>query len=434
MTLLSRSLWQSCKEKQTMENTVTIKKKYIYYCIITFVFYSANACSTFFTTYMLDSGLSNTNIGIIQAMNSVFSFLIPPVFGILSDRIQSKRATLLFLFAADIIGFILYPNISGFIPFLIMTSLFSGIRSSAGSINTSLVISETEKYPGSRIFNYGNIRVFGSIAWSVMSLAIKLIMDSLGVTVSGVFYIAAALLAVVLMLFIMSPDRHSEKKTVKRKALSLKELKPERLFKNYYYVTYLFAFILIYLGSCFNETYEANFLKEFSIPSSTLGLICSVRALFEIPSMFMSARIARRFSYEKCIAFSAIVFTFESIALLFVNNLTGILAIAVIHGTVNGMFMGIYTLYLFTLVPKSLCTTAETINSGLTNIVTMLFYLLGGIILDSFGLRNVYYLGIIVSITGFIIFVSTLYIGKSKNIRRYSSDDDSVEQELKGNL
>lgn len=45
-----------------------------------------------------------------------------------------------------------------------------------------------------------------------------------------------------------------------------------------------------------------------------------VRALFEIPGIFFSARLAKRFGYEKCIIASGIAFTLESFLFLTARN------------------------------------------------------------------------------------------------------------------
>ena len=86
--------------------------------------------------------------------------------------------------------------------------------------------------------------------------------------------------------------------------------------------------------------------------------------------------------------------------------------------------------YLFTLVPRSLAATTQTLNMALANVVSMVFYLLGGAIVDNMGVRTVYYLAAVIPAVGVVWFAVTLAIGKAKKIPRYDPALDETEQAL----
>ena len=112
------------------------------------------------------------------------------------------------------------------------------------------------------------------------------------------------------------------------------------------------------------------------------------------------------------------------------RNSATVLAAQALHGLFDGLFMGLYVTYLFTLVPHSLAATTQTINMALANVVSMVFYLLGGSIVDRLGVRPVYYVAAAIPAVGVLWFVITLAIGKARKIPRYDMAQDPVEQAL----
>ena len=107
-----------------------------------------------------------------------------------------------------------------------------------------------------------------------------------------------------------------------------------------------------------------------------------------------------------------------------------VLAAQALHGLFDGLFMGLYVTYLFTLVPHSLAATTQTINMALANVVAMVFFLLGGTIIDRLGVRPVFYVAAVIPAAGVLWFIITLAIGKARKIPRYDMAQDPIEQAL----
>lgn len=412
------------------------RKSYLYYSLVFFFFCTCYACLTYNTAYYLQLGLSNTAIGVIQSLNSVGAFVLPPLMGILADKIRSMRKALLLCIALNALFFALMPHLRTFAPLLLFTSVFAGFRNASDSLNMTWVVSELEQKKKRGIhLNYGSVRVWGSLGYSLFCIVLNLLMSHLGLSIEGSFYLGAISMGIMLLLLLFGSRRSNaaapDAAAAKPKALTMKQLKPGRLLHNYYYLTYLVVYILIWLASCFGLNYTTNLLEEIGVSTAFLGTVSGVRALFEIPGIFFSARLAKRFGYEKCIIASGIVFTLESFLFLTARNSATVLAAQALHGLFDGLFMGLYVTYLFTLVPHSLAATTQTINMALANVVSMVFYLLGGSIVDRLGVRPVYYVAAAIPAVGVLWFVITLAIGKARKIPRYDMAQDPVEQALR---
>lgn len=417
----------------TAELKMQTKRTYIYYAAVFFFFCTCYACLTYNTAYFLENGLSNTAIGVIQSLNSVGAFLIPPLVGLFADKIRSMRKAFLLCTGLNILFFAAYPCFRTFLPLLLYTTVFSGFRNSADSLSMTWVVSELERAKGRGIsLNYGNVRFWGSVGYSLFCLLLNLFMSKFGLSTDGTFFIGAVGMGALFLLLLFPPGgkEHPEESAAKQKVLTLKQLKPARLLKNYYYLTYLPVYILIWLASSFDLNYTTNLLEDIGVSTAFLGTVSGVRALFEIPAIFFSSKLAKKFGYEKCLIASGIVFTLESFLFLIAQDSAMVLGSQALHGLFDGMFMGLAIPYLFTLVPHSLAATTQTINMALANIVAMVFYLLGGMIVDNLGVRPVFYVAAAIPAVGVLWFLATLAIGKAKGIPRYDSASDPVEQAL----
>lgn len=58
----------------------------------------------------------------------------------------------------------------------------------------------------------------------------------------------------------------------------MKQLKPGRLLHNYYYLTYLVVYILIWLASCFGLNYTTNLLEEIGVSTAFYAPWSGVRS------------------------------------------------------------------------------------------------------------------------------------------------------------
>ena len=412
------------------------KKTYLYYSLLFFLFCTCYACLTYNTAYYLEIGLSNTMIGLIQSFNSIASFIVPPIMGILADKMRSTRKALRICILFNIFAFVAMPNLRGFLPLLALTSVFSGTRNAADSLSMTWVVSELElaKKRGIHI-PYGSVRVWGSAGYSLFCILLNLAMDKLGLSVRGSFYVGAVSMAAML-LFLLLDIGHAKQEPAaadsiaKPKPLTLKELRPRRLLHNYYYLTYLLTYVLLWMASCFDLNYTTNLLQEIGVSTAFLGTVSGIRAICEIPGLFFSGRMAKKFGYEKCLIASGIAFTLESFLFMNAQGPLAVLAAQAIHGVFDGMFMGLYGTYLFKLIPHSLAATTQTFNMAAANIAAMVFYLLGGSIVDRLGVRTVYWLAAAIPAVGIVWFLVTLWIGRIRRIPRYDPENDPIEQAI----
>lgn len=68
----------------------------------------------------------------------------------------------------------------------------------------------------------------------------------------------------------------------------MKELKPGRLFKNYYYMTFLVVYVLMSCSMNFGQNYMSQLMEEVGGNAAFTGVLNFARSFLEIPLLFLS--------------------------------------------------------------------------------------------------------------------------------------------------
>src|SRR5699024_7202907 len=149
--------------------------RYWQYSGVEFTFWFATACTSFLTSYLQSQGMSTTQVGIISAANSAVGVLAGPFWGMLRDKIRSVRTCLIVCTIAGEISWVCIPLVGtwviggmSFAMLYIPVSCF--FRNPISMLKDSWVVGSANTYH----LNYGAIRLWGSISYSVMAMSLSI--------------------------------------------------------------------------------------------------------------------------------------------------------------------------------------------------------------------------------------------------------------------
>ena len=218
--------------------------RFVFFSSLEALFWAMMAPSAYTVVFMQDQGFNNSQIGLGLAAINLASFMFLPVWGMVADKIGSRRKTLLILYTGIAIFGTLTSILTGNVALTILL-MFSVIvfRGSVSAITDSWLITEvnTPDLSGSRI-NYGPVRSAGSIGYALATLIFYFLFTRLNVSTRFNWLISASLAVACFILVSTYKETQSDRKAVPvSRKLSLKELKPGRLLKNYYFVTFFFT-------------------------------------------------------------------------------------------------------------------------------------------------------------------------------------------------
>lgn len=398
---------------------------YLYYSAVVFFLYCALSCSAF-TVALYDSrGISGTQVGILLAAASAVSIFSPPAMGLLADKLRSKRRTLMLCLALGGVTDLLLPLFAGsFWPLLGVSVVGNAFRGATFTLFDAWLVSEASV--AGRKLEYGSVRLWGSIGYSLFSLCYSAITEVLG-SVDIAFYLGGALMLLTALFCLLGAGRETAAPQAGKKALSLRELRPQRLLHNYYFIAFFFVFILINVAKDFGVSYFSYLLAELGRSSSDVGLLNGLKAAAEVPLMFAAGWLVRRFGYRTCIFSVGILYAAEHLCYAFANSMGILIGAQILHGAFSGLFMGISASYLYTLIPASLSTTAHALAIAGSNVLSVLGNLGSGYLLESAGVRTLYQCIAVPPALAVLIFAVTLMVGKARHIAPYDSTQDALE-------
>ncbi len=402
------------------------KSGYFYYSSLDFILCALNACMAFLVPFLSGRGLPNTSIGILLAANSAASVLFPPFFGVLADKLKSKRRTFmisLFLTVLSLLGVLVSR---GFWLLLATTTIFAGARSANISLGDTWILSETSRasLDGSRI-NFGAVRMWGSVGFSLFCLLYYFAITKGGADVSVTFMISAGGAVLSFLAARLGKNRESGA-GASLKPVTFRELRLGRLFKNYYFVTFLLVYVLMSSTMFFGQSYITNLMEDIGIDPAATGLFNSIRAFAEVPLLFALPFIVRRVGYKKALMATSVLYVAEQFWHIYATSFASLVGAQVLRGLASGVMFGTAVSYIFTLVPRSLSATAQTVASASAGLLGIVGNFFSGYIIDAFGIRSLFWLNGLLQAAGLVLFAAALLVGKVKKIPLHTEEEEAI--------
>lgn len=364
------------------------------------------------TVYLQNNGMDSAYIGTLNAVASVVAIVAMTIWGIVSDKINSIKKTLLICLALVMLMF----GSIGFLPLHVkfaaaMFMVYCPLANfSRGSINT-LIDNFTVRNCAENKINYGAIRSIGSFTFAVCSLLLSyLIIPKIGV--KSTFWLFGVGMIPAFVTILTIPDPKANLKIEKKK----NRVNPKELFKNYYYVTFLIFVLIIYVP--FNSEYAfiSYFMQAKGIDTTMLGTILALRALLEMPFLIFMGKLRHHFKLKYLMMLAAIFIGIECFCLgMFANSFLSVTLLTSIFGLGNGILIGTTSNYLYKLAPANLKATAQTLFGSATALAGFVGNLGGGFLLKIIGAEKFYILLSVIIFVGVVFFALSFVLHKGEN-------------------
>lgn len=378
------------------------------------LFYFAWAWGSYQTVYLQECGMSSSDIGILNAVSSVVAIFASTFWGMISDRINSIKKTI-------IINFICLTTTVAILPMLpaaaryasVMFIIHCAIITFSRSPSFTLMDNITVRNCNNMGLNYGAIRSVGSLTYTLGSILVSALMPFMGVR--NTFVISACLMLPTIGCVLLTAD--PKVAVLKGKKAGPDKESFKKLFKSYYYVTFLIFTALYFIPRTSEYSFLSYFMEEQGIPLDNYGFIMAVRAGLEIPFLFFISKIRKKIHLRTLIVIASCFIACECLGLgLLTDSFAEVLLFSACFGTGNGIFIGVISVYLFRLAPEELKATAQSIYASVSAAASIVGNLVGGFAYELLGGKSFYLIlgiGIIMSAA---LLCMTAFIGKQKNI------------------
>lgn len=366
------------------------KNSYLsYFLMYNFYYLSWAIFSALISIYLLDKGFKASEVSLVVSTFFLTSMIFQPVIGMFSDRYDVKKVNFV-LFTLAGIGGLAFMFASSLIT---ITIGYSFVLTLINGTNPVM-----EKIASSSPYQYGKIRIWGTIGYATGSWLAGMIYQLISPSAIFICFIITMILCIIGLLGTQTPSelgQNNEEKT-----------KTSTLFHNYKYLYYLIIAAIFQGITNMANTYIPAMFQNDGLKVSLVSTILSFAVLCEAPLVLFSHKFMDKLTNKRLliIAYSMITIQFLCYALNVWLPLKVIITLITKHPS-GMLFIMINLKIVSTLVPKEHQITALAFVQTLRNLSSIIFQNIAGQILDISSYQILFALSLIVIVVGFVLVI-----------------------------
>jgi MFS transporter, PPP family, 3-phenylpropionic acid transporter len=359
---------------------------FLYYGAISILF-------PFLALFYQSQGLTGAQIGLLAAISPIISFFGAPLWtGAADASHRHKLVAMLCTISVVIITFI-FPGVASFGGLLLMISLYAFFGSPIGSLVDSAVLTLL----GDRKQRYGRIRLWGTIGYGVVAPFAGNLIGRLGL--KWAFWGYAILMLAGLLVITQIPFHQGRSTGSFRGGVRI-------LFANRPWMLFLVMVFIAGIGMATINNYLFVYMQSLGASKTLMGIALTVSTLSEIPAMFFSDRLLRRFGARGMLIIAMTAIGLRLICYSLTIQPWVVLVIQLVHGlTFAAIFTaGVY--YADQIAPPGMkATTQGMFNGTMMGFGSAAGGFLGGVLMDRFSPGGMYAIVGTVVLVGLVVFL-----------------------------
>lgn len=366
------------------------KNSYLsYFLMYNFYYLSWAVFSALISVYLLGKGFKASEVSLVVSTSFLTSMIFQPVIGMFSDRYDVKKVNFV-LFTLAGIGGLAFMFASSLIT---ITIGYSFVLTLINGTNPVM-----EKIASSSPYQYGKIRIWGTIGYATGSWLAGMIYQLISPSAIFICFIITMILCIIGLLGTKTPSelgQNNEEKT-----------KTSTLFHNYKYLYYLIIAAIFQGITNMANTYIPAMFQNDGLKVSLVSTILSFAVLCEAPLVLFSHKFMDKLTNKRLliIAYSMITIQFLCYALNVWLPLKVVITLITKHPS-GMLFIMINLKIVSTLVPKEHQITALAFVQTLRNLSSIIFQNIAGQILDISSYQILFALSLIVIVVGFVLVI-----------------------------
>jgi PPP family 3-phenylpropionic acid transporter len=359
-----------------------------------FLFYGAySVLLPFLAIFYKSQGLTGGQIGLLLSISPIIAFFGAPLWTGAADASHRHKLAAMLSMLGVVGTCLIIPGIASFGGLLLMISLYAFF----GAPTVALVDSAVLAQLGDHKERYGRVRLWGTVGYGVIAPFAGTLIGRLGL--QWAFWGYAILMVGGLLLITQIPFRQSRSTGPFWGGMRI-------LFANRPWMLFLVMVFIAGIGNATINNYLFIYMQSLGASNTLMGFALTVSTLSEIPAMFFSDRLLRRFGARGMLIIAMTTIGLRLIGYSLTTQPWVVLVIQLCHGLT---FAAIYTAGVHfadqVASPGMKATAQGMFNGTLMGFGAAAGGLLGGILLDSFSPGGMYgFIGILV-LVGLIAFL-----------------------------
>jgi PPP family 3-phenylpropionic acid transporter len=326
----------------------------------------------FLNVYYNNIGLSGTQIGLLGTISTAIAVISATLWGLLSDRLGKPRRLFLVAFTGTILGTLALSAAQPFGLILIAACLFALFFNTLAPLidSTALVMLGEQRQ------RYGTYRVWGSVGFILTSTAAGFIYEQTGL--HAIFIGFAVLMILGLLTSLYLPDQNVHLSGSALAGIGQMIRKPQ-------WLIFAGCAFFVWLAANGMLSFLGVTIKQMGGTDSLVGLAGTVAAVVEIPGMFFSDRILRRFGSERMMGIGIVGYMLRMFFYALMPTPGWALVIATMNSVTYMPFWLGAVAYASDRAPENLRATSQGLLYSITSLASMVGGLASGWLFDRGG-------------------------------------------------
>ncbi|MGN0735071.1 MAG: MFS transporter [Anaerovoracaceae bacterium] len=340
--------------------------------------------------YLSSIGFSGTQVGTVTSLGTAAAVLGGMFWGKVYANSSHKKRVIAIMFAGAALMSMAGLSTKAFIIYAAIYSVMYFFQGPVHGLCDSLVMESDN--------SFAVIRSAGALGYALAVYVTGQYAETHGLGIIFYVYSAAFILAAFVVMGVKEPQHYSSPE---------KKIKASELFKNKKYVKLLLCAFFLMGTNVGNSTYFGYLFREGGGSLGGIGLAFLLMAGSEAPFMFLIPAFNRKVSSEKLLLIAIGVCTFR-----FAFYATGpswqlLLGTFFLQGISNGIILVELVRYFSRVVEPRLASIAvSTFYAVGNNLSTIVCTFIGGIMLDAFSARGVYFFFAVWNMIALIMYIA----------------------------
>lgn len=373
-----------------------LRKVKITFAVIYFFFMLTRAVfGPFVSVYLQEKGLTEAQIGVITAVNSFAIIVTQPLWGLIADRIQSRKKTLIICMWCQAAFALLLVFVNTYLSLAVVFCIYTSFSSSEGPLMDTWTLSSLKKAGDPN--GMGPVKMWGCIGFSLASVVSGIFISRY--STGAIIPIFSALLFLIGIFLMLIRDEGGTTPT------SFKEMQLGRIFRDKPFIIFLVYVFFMQLAHRGSYTFVSLLIKNLGGGNDLVGVSSALMFVSEAVVMFLSKKMLGKMKPEILVMLSSLFFALWHLLL----SLSTQPIHAVLSCLMDGPSFALFTVgclyYMDKIAPPEIHTTYQTVAYsvyfGLSGIVGNMG---AGWLIEHLGYRPMYWIGIAITLTSTAVF------------------------------
>ncbi|WCK53975.1 MFS transporter [Aneurinibacillus sp. Ricciae_BoGa-3] len=370
--------------------------------MFTFIYFSLGAMYPLLSHYLQSIGMNGTHIGLIVSVGPIIAIVAEPFWGMMCDRFRIPRQILMGILAMTAVMSVIILDGKTFLSFALLYAVLHFFQSGVVPISDGMAL----RYAAREGIDFGRVRQWGAIGFALATLIVGLLAQKYSFLVIFYVYGLAQLIA-LLFLYRMDVAQAGEKVNIWKGLLHLIRI-PR-------YILFLPSAFLIFGPINAHNVYFGLLYDKLGGNIAGIGLAFLLFAGSEAPFMKFSGFFIRRLGLERTILLAGLISSVRWFWYGTSPTPAAVLALFFVQGLSVGLYLASATQFVKENTPDSLRVTAIAIYTSMgLGLGSMASNLIGGMILDKWGIFATYKFFGLLTAVGLIPLFYVYIIGRKQ--------------------